>query len=323
MIDMSIRELHYVAVLECERNFTRAAAAIPMAQPAMSLAIARVERRLGVQLFHRTSRLVEPTAAGKLLATRAREILNYVELAMIDTQLVGGAARLRMHVTEPSLELTRRVLAAIRAEVTVPVHQTTAPWCEVTDQLRSGELTLALGPRATGPGLISELLYEERVTVLMDRSHPLAQCDVLTAATVAQHPMVSIDRSLSSWDATVEGMFERAGHTPRWTESTAFGAVAGADLVADGVATLLVPESIAAELPPGRVCRPLEQPWTVGWYLSYRTTSGQLPAISAAVAAARAATGAADAVNSIAGGPDSASSSPRPQPERARAAPAP
>lgn len=289
MIDISMRELRYVAVLERELNFTRAAAAIPMAQPALSQAIARMERRMGVQLFRRTSRLVEPTAAGSLLAKRAREILQDVGLAVIDTQIVGGAARLRVHVTEPSLQLTRRVLAAIRATVSAPVHQTTAPWSEVADQLRSGELSLALGPRTTGPGLISELLCEERVTVLMDQSHPLADCQMLTVAMVARHPMVSIDRRLSSWDATVEAIFERAGYTAWWTESTAFGAVAGADLVADGVATLLVPESIAADQTPDRVGRPLELPWKVGWYLSYRVASQDLPVISSAVAGARAA----------------------------------
>lgn len=289
MIDISVRELRYVAVLERERNFTRAAAAIPMAQPALSQAIARMERRLGVRLFSRTSRLVEPTAAGSLLAERAREVLRDIELAVIDTQMLGGGARLRMHVTEPSLPLTRRVLAAIRANVPAPVQQTTAPWGDVSDQLRRGELALALGPRTVGPGLVSDLLCRENIVVLMDTAHPLAALSSLTVAELARYPMVSIDRTLSSWDVTVEGMFERAGQAPRWTEETAFGAVAGADLVADGVATLLVPESIAAVLLSERVCRPLEEPWQTGWYLSYRADSRELPVISAGVAAARAA----------------------------------
>lgn len=291
MIDISVRELRYVAVLEHELSFTRAAAAIPMAQPALSQAIARMERRLGVQLFRRTSRQVEPTAAGSLLAKRARAILNDLELAVIDAQVVGGGTGLRMHVTEPSLPLTRRVLAAIRAEAPVPVHQTTAPWSEVADQLRSGELALALGPRTTAPGLVSDLLCEERVTVLMDKSHPLASFETLTVEMVARHPVVSIDRKLSSWDSTVAGMFEAAGHVPRWTEESAFGAVAGADLVAGGVATLLVPESIAVTQLPDRVCRPLELLWQTGWYLSYREGAREVPAISAAIMAARAALG--------------------------------
>ncbi|MFE4498516.1 LysR family transcriptional regulator [Rhodococcus sp. NPDC056743] len=287
MLDISMRELRYVAVLERELNFTRAAAAIPMAQPALSQAIARMERRLGVELFRRTSRLVEPTDAGSLLADRARRILQDAALAVVDAQLVAGGTKLRVCVGDPSRRLARQILGAIRAEV--PVHQTTVPWSEVASQLCSGELALALGPEVVGPGLVSELLSEERVVVLMDQSHPLANYQILTIPLVAQHPMVSIDRTMSSWDANVERMFERAGHTPRWTKSTAFGAVAGADMVAGGVATLLVLESVAADQPQERVFRPLTVPWNVGWFLSRREASQDLPAVAAAITAARIA----------------------------------
>ncbi|QCB51737.1 LysR family transcriptional regulator [Rhodococcus sp. PAMC28707] len=292
MIDISMRELRYVAVLDRELNFTRAAAAIPMAQPALSQAIARMERRLGVQLFRRTSRLVQPTAAGSLLAERARAILQDTALAVLDAQILGGTAKLRMYVAEPSLQLPRLVLGAIRAEVPIPVHQTSVPWNEVSDQLRTGELAMALGPEVNGQGLVSELLREETVVVVMDQSHPLANRQILTIAMLAQHPTVSIDRTMSSWDMTVERMFERADYTPWWTESTAFGAVAAADLVADGVSTLLALESITADQPQGRVCRPLSIPWTEGWFLSYRAASQELPAVAAAAAAARSVLGA-------------------------------
>lgn len=288
-MELSMRELRYVDVLERELNFTRAAAAIPMAQPALSQAITRMERRLGVPLFRRSSRLVEPTVAGALLARRAREILQDVAVAVVDAQLAGGATSLRVHVAEPSLHFARRMLGNIRAEVSVPVHQTTVPWKDVAGQLSSGELALALGPEVGGPGLVSELLREEAVMVLMDQSHPLVNCHAVTVEMIAQHPVVSIDRAMSSWDMMVQNMFEQAGCVPRWTESTAFGAAAAADMVADGAATLLVLESICVDQPTGRVCRPLAVQWNVGWFASYRATSQDLPAVAAATAAAHAA----------------------------------
>lgn len=273
--------------LEQELNFTRAAKAIPMAQPALSQAISRLERKLEVKLFERTSRSVEPTAAGRMLARRGRELLLSVQVAVADTKLAGGRTRLRVHVTESSLPLVRRVLTAIRQEVTVPVHQATVPWEDVRTQLLAGRLDIALGSKVKGPGITSVWVADEQVTALMSRSHPLAACDEVTFSMLARHPMVSIDRTMSPWDFAVEREFNRHGHTPDWTRSTAFGAVAGADLVADGKATLLVLQSIADDQPPGRVQRPLVQPWTVDWHLSFRTESETHPVVADALAAAR------------------------------------
>ena len=75
---MSLRELEYVVAVHRERNFTRAAQQLHMAQPALSQAILRLERRLGVRLFDRTSRRVEPTPAGHNLAVDALDIIDRV-----------------------------------------------------------------------------------------------------------------------------------------------------------------------------------------------------------------------------------------------------
>lgn len=147
-----------------ELNFTRAAASVPMAQPAFSQAIERIERKLRVQLFIRTSRRVEPTEAGRMLAERARGILHGVHVAVGDTQLAGGGKRLRVHVTESSLVVVRRVLAAIRNRVAVPVHLTTVPRAQISQQLLDGGLDIVLGSKLRGPGVKSVRLADEAVT---------------------------------------------------------------------------------------------------------------------------------------------------------------
>ncbi len=129
MMDLSLRDLEYVATIARERNITRAAAALTMAQPALSQSLQRIERRLGVRLFDRTSRQVTPTAAGEVLADRAAEILDQVRSAVRDTRRAGGLPEvLRIHVSEPSLLTPRRILAAARAHVpAAAIHQTTLP----------------------------------------------------------------------------------------------------------------------------------------------------------------------------------------------------
>lgn len=283
---MSLAELHYVAVLARELSFTRAAAAIPMAQPALSQAISRIERRLGVVLFLRTSRKVEPTPAGAVLAERAEAILGDVRTALSDTRLAGESRRLRVHVTEQSLQVARAATAAIRGTVAVPVEQLTAPWESVGPALLAGDLDLAIGPRVIGPGISSVRLRSETVGAVVSADHPLADAGAVSFAELAGFPVVSIDRGLSSWDRTVQRWFELEGLEPQWTRSTAFGAVAGTDLVADGRAVLFALESVAYEQARGRRFLLLDPPRQADWFLSHRGDADQLPVVAAAVRAA-------------------------------------
>src|SRR4029079_13640274 len=76
---MQFRHLRYfVSVVEAG-SFSRAAAAIHVAQPALSQQNAQLEERLGQPLLKRSSRGVRPTAAGDALYRKASAILRQLE----------------------------------------------------------------------------------------------------------------------------------------------------------------------------------------------------------------------------------------------------
>ena len=90
-VDIEIKHLRsFVAVAE-ERNFTRAAERLHLAQPALSVHIRQLEERMGVQLVERTTRRVALTPAGEALLERSRALLDGVADAV---QLARDAARL-------------------------------------------------------------------------------------------------------------------------------------------------------------------------------------------------------------------------------------
>ena len=61
---LDLRQIQYFACLYEQRSVTRAARSLNVVQPALSMQISRLEKRLGINLFERTARGMIPTAAG-------------------------------------------------------------------------------------------------------------------------------------------------------------------------------------------------------------------------------------------------------------------
>jgi LysR family transcriptional regulator, nitrogen assimilation regulatory protein len=76
---MQLRHLRYFVKIVEAGSFSRAAATIHVAQPALSQQISELETQLGVLLLQRSARGVRPTAAGAVLYREASAILRLVE----------------------------------------------------------------------------------------------------------------------------------------------------------------------------------------------------------------------------------------------------
>ena len=85
---MELRHLRYFVAVAEELNFTRAAERLGINQPGLSLQIWQLETEMGAPLFHRRTRGVELTDAGKLMLEEARVILKEVETARTGVQRV-------------------------------------------------------------------------------------------------------------------------------------------------------------------------------------------------------------------------------------------
>jgi DNA-binding transcriptional LysR family regulator len=84
MADTGLFELNAVVAVAAHRSFRRAATELGLSPSALSHAIAALERRLGVRLFHRTTRSVALSAAGEQFLNRIRPALGEIAEAMAD-----------------------------------------------------------------------------------------------------------------------------------------------------------------------------------------------------------------------------------------------
>ncbi|MBB4787073.1 LysR family transcriptional regulator [Streptomyces rapamycinicus NRRL 5491] len=181
------RELEYFVALAEELHFGRAAERLGIAQPPLSRAIRRLERRMGVQLFERTSRHVGLTAAGAVFLTEGRKALTALDDAVSRAQRSIHPHRLVVAALQGTgsgllagmLRDYRRQPGA--ADVDVVFTQ------DHVDLVRTGsaDLTLTCGHSGLA-GLEFTELAEDDTVALLPRDHFLAAKPAVTAADIAQ-----------------------------------------------------------------------------------------------------------------------------------------
>jgi DNA-binding transcriptional LysR family regulator len=86
---MELRHMRYFVAVAEERNFTRAAARLHLAQPSLSRQIRDLEQELGVSLLHRGKGGITLTAAGTEYLAQARKLLADSAAAVRVTQAAG------------------------------------------------------------------------------------------------------------------------------------------------------------------------------------------------------------------------------------------
>ncbi len=199
MLDLRKLEI-FVTAARCE-SISRAAEELHMAQPAVSIAIGRLEAGLGVSLFERSGRRVRLTAEGRRLQEEAEALLDHA-LAVQDS--AGQFSRLEkgeLHLGCPAMLATYYLpglLGDFLAQYPgLQASVTQAGTADVErllleDQLEAGVITVQ--PDSTDHGLELRRLLRERVVVLVGRGHPWAGRRYLNISALSQAPMVLYER---------------------------------------------------------------------------------------------------------------------------------
>lgn len=217
---MDLRQIAYVEAVARNANFTRAAAELHVAQPALSHAVRRLEGELGVRLFERTSRRVTLTPAGTAFVERAGRVSREVAaLAQEMREYAGGArGRLRMsawyHV-EPDIVGFLRDFAAANPMVDVSIQE--LPAAEALAALRARDIDLAALVQFPGldlDGLERVALRTESAVLVVRADDPMADNDTLNLADLAGCSFV-VTRPGTGLRRLFDYVFVGAEHPPR------------------------------------------------------------------------------------------------------------
>ncbi|MBV7299318.1 LysR family transcriptional regulator [Enterovibrio paralichthyis] len=100
---MDIKQLRYFVMVAEQQNFTRAARKLNIAQPALSIAIKKLESSIGLPLFDRNERQVHLTHEGQILTTHAHRIIQQVKDAETAMAELRGLQKGEVRVGVPGM----------------------------------------------------------------------------------------------------------------------------------------------------------------------------------------------------------------------------
>lgn len=214
---MDVRQLSYVVAVADHGGFTKAAAAMHVSQPALSQAVASLERELGAPLFDRLGRSVRLSAAGRALLPSARQAIRAVDGARAAVDAVRGVDAGRLDLVSiatlgvsPVAEFVgefRRRHPGVTVRLSEPDDVASVARLVADGRSEVGFTEL---PVASDDVVATELARQEYVSVHHRSAAPGARVSVRELAAL---PLVTTTPGTSTRQL-VDDAFERAGVVP-------------------------------------------------------------------------------------------------------------
>ena len=177
---MTLAELRYIVAVAQERHFGRAAAHCFITQPALSLAIKKLEEELGAPLFERRKKEVALTPVGERIIEQAQRVLEEADrlkiIAAQGTDQLAGPLRLGVIATVGPYLLPDLVPILHKRAPAMPLEIEESLTANLNAMLKSGKLdAIIIALPFDEPGVVTQPLYVEPFKVVVPANHPWAR----------------------------------------------------------------------------------------------------------------------------------------------------
>jgi len=196
-VNLKARHLRLITALYDYGNLKQVAESSHVTVPAVSKALAELEKGLGLELFTRTAQGLRPTVYGECLVRHARTLLTELHQARDELKAISSGAEGKVHIgafpaaTSMLLPQAIAVLKERSPRTNVLVTEGTAQ--TLLPELWQGRLDLVVGRlplRAAADGFEEKELLEDPVRLMTRRQHPLAKRKRLKWSDLGDYPWI-------------------------------------------------------------------------------------------------------------------------------------
>jgi len=211
-VNLKARHLRLLVALDDFGNLRQVADISHVTVPAVSKALAELEKGLGLELFTRTGQGLRPTAYGTCLIRLARKMLTDIHKTRDELKALSSGSEGKIHIgvfpASTSVLLPQALMLLKQRSPGTNVLVTEGTAISLLPELWQGKLDMVVGrlpSRNTMNGFEEKALLEEPVLLMTGRHHPLAKKKKLQWSDLKSYPWV-----LPPMDSFLRDPLERA-----------------------------------------------------------------------------------------------------------------
>ncbi|UHA74666.1 LysR family transcriptional regulator [Paenibacillus sp. 481] len=262
---MDLLQLKYFQTVARTEHMTKAARELHIAQPALSVMIARLEEDLGVPLFDRIGRQIRLNVFGKAFLKKVNNALGELEEGRRELEDLAGLERGSILLATTTLYRVADFLGpflALHPHVNFRITQAITEDMKI-ELLEKGEIDFCLATASIQrPGIVNLPLQTEEMVLAVPPTHRLAGRSRIRLSEVANDPFINLKAGYSFRKITDE-CCHRAGFIPNIIcEGDEPAAISS--LVRAGLGVAFLPIAAKREIPPLNLLH-IEEPacqWT-------------------------------------------------------------
>jgi LysR family hydrogen peroxide-inducible transcriptional activator len=195
---MTFNELRYLVAIAQEKSFGRAAQRCFVSQPALSVAIQKLEEELGTQLFERGKSEITVTPVGERIVEQAQKVLEEAarirDIAQAGRNQLVGLFRLGVIYTVAPYLLPDLIPALNERAPQMPLEIEENLTEQLEGALKSGRIDAAIiAMPFQPPGVATEFLYEEPFQVVMPLHHRWARRKTIQPSELASEHTILLN----------------------------------------------------------------------------------------------------------------------------------
>ena len=218
---LNFHQLYVFHAVATHLSFSRAAEALEITQPAVSIQVQELEKSLGVTLFHRRPRKLQITEEGEIVFAYSQQIFSLSNKMVATVQemqdLETGHLTLGASTTPGEFVLPlavgqfRRLYPGIRVELVISNTRS------IIQRILNREIDLGMvGDRGEGHTDELEMVdyVDDEIVLVASPNHPLAGLSSVQPAQVVEHGLIVREEG-SATRRIAERLFRRLGAEPR------------------------------------------------------------------------------------------------------------
>ena len=216
---MDIRKLHIFSEVARQGGFTAAARTLHMAQPAVSIAVRRLEQELELTLFHRQDKRVSLTSEGRVLLTHSERILADLRQAQLEMDELKGLRKGEVRIGIPSMlgsYYFPEILMAFKHRYPdLQLSVIEAGTRDIQRYIDGGTLDMGIVVGDHLPeALAAEVFLREEMVVCVPPGHPFSQQAAVDFQTFFSEQLVLFKEGYFHREF-IDGLSRKAGLAPQ------------------------------------------------------------------------------------------------------------